>query len=267
MPFLIALIVIIAILLFMATPTLRRHPDRKELAGLYIAHRGLHGDKIPENSITAFLEATARGYAIENDIHITADGEIVVFHDHTLDRMCGVSGKIEEKNLAELKELRLNNTDEKIPTLKECLKAVDGRVPLLIEFKCEPGYCDKLCSAADKILTEYHGKYFIQSFNPQVPAWYRKNRKEVLRGQLAMPYKGKNIVKHLASAYLLNFGARPDFVAYDQREPKRISFTIQKLLGALSVGWTFKTNEEIKAKKGFLNHIFLKVLFLTKNNL
>ena len=257
MIFIIVLAILFLLFLFMAMPSLRRHPDRKQLSELYIAHRGLHDEKIPENSLTAFSEAAARGYAIENDIHITADGEIVVFHDHTLDRMCGVSGKIEEKTLAELKELSLKGTDEKIPTLKECLQTVDGKVPLLIEFKCEPGYCDKLCRAANEILKDYKGKYFIQSFNPQVPNWYKANRKDVLRGQLAMPYKGKNIVKHLASAYLLNFGARPDFVAYDEREPKRISFVVQKLLGALPVGWTFRSQEDLTEKKKlFKSYIF-----------
>ena len=249
MVFLIIAIVLLILVLFAVMPSLRRHPDRDVLSSLYIAHRGLHNEKIPENSLAAFAEATANGYAIENDIHLTRDGEVVVFHDNTLDRMCGVSGKIEEKTLAELRELRLKNSDQRIPTLKECLDLIDGRVPLLIEFKCGLENGKSLCEAANEILNNYNGKYFIQSFNPFVPTWYKKNRKDVLRGQLAMPYKGNNVVKHLASGFFMNFGARPDFVAYDERESDRISFKIQKLLGALPVGWTFRSNEDLLDKK------------------
>lgn len=251
------ILIILFILLFLVMPSLRRHSDRKALEGLYIAHRGLHNDEIPENSIPAFLMAAAKGYAIENDIHITADGEIVVFHDGTAKRMCGVDKKIEEMTFSEIRELRLKNTNEKIPTLRECLDALEGRVPLLIEFKCDTAKCDRLCEAANKILESYNGKYFVQSFNPAIPNWYRKHRPEILRGQLAMPPNEKILIKYIASAFLLNFGARPDFVAYDQTNAKGLAFTIQKLLGALPVGWTFRSNKELKNKKDlFKAYIF-----------
>lgn len=246
---LLFLLIILLILLFLVMPSLRRHPDRKALEGLLIAHRGLHNDEIPENSIPAFLMAAAKGYAIENDIHVTADGEIVVFHDGTTKRMCGVDRKIEEMTLSEIKQLRLKNTEERIPTLRECLDAVEGRVPLLIEFKCDTAKCDRLCSAADKILESYNGKYFVQSFNPAIPNWYRKHNPQVLRGQLAMPPNEKKLIKYIASAFLLNFGARPDFVAYDQTNARGIAFAIQKFLGALPVGWTFRTDKDLKDKK------------------
>ncbi len=242
-------VIILFILLFLVMPSLRRHPDRKVLEGLFIAHRGLHNGEVPENSVPAFLLAAAKGYAIENDIHITADGEIVVFHDRTLERMCGVDRKIEEMTLAEIKQFRLKDTNEKIPTLKECLDAIEGRVPLLVEFKCDSASCNRLCEAADKILEGYKGKYFIQSFNPAVPNWYRKHKPKILRGQLAMPSKDKSFIKQIASAFLLNFGARPDFVAYDQTNAKDIAFALQKLLGAVPVGWTFRTDKDLKEKK------------------
>lgn len=255
------ILIILFILLFLVMPSLRRHPDRKVLEGLFIAHRGLHNDEVPENSIPAFLLAAAKGYAIENDIHITTDGEIVVFHDGTLKRMCGVDRKIEEMTLGEIKQLTLKNTNERIPTLKECLDAVEGRVPILIEFKCDSVNCNRLCEAANKILEGYSGKYFIQSFNPAVPNWYRKHKPEVLRGQLAMPPNEKTLIKCVASAFLLNFGARPDFVAYDQTDVKGIAFTIQKLLGALPVGWTFRTDKDLKDKKQlFKAYIFENIL-------
>lgn len=245
-PFII-LVIVLAIIVFMLFPTLRRHPDRKLLGGLLIAHRGLHNAKegIPENSIHAFIEAVVNGYAIENDIHVTADGEVVVFHDNTLDRMCGVSGKIEEMTLAELRKLRLLDTNERIPTLKECLEVIDGRVPLLIEFKCETLNCNKLCEAANKILSEYKGVYFIQSFNPSVVYWYKKHNKNVLRGQLAYHYKGKSLLKHTINNFWVNFLVKPDFVAYDQKYANDFRFKLQKLFGALPIAWTFRSEDEL----------------------
>ena len=159
------LLLLLALFLFLVFPSLRRHPHRDVLKGAFIAHRGLHDDKRPENSLSAFRAAAEAGYIIENDIHLTADGEVVVFHDDTLTRMCGVEGRIEEMTLAQLKALRLRDSDEEIPTLQECLDVVDGRVPLLIEFKCQNARtCTPLCEAADKILKEYKGLYFINEF-------------------------------------------------------------------------------------------------------
>ena len=62
----------------------------------YFAHRGLHGDGIPENSLAAFRRACEAGYGIELDVHLTADEKLVVFHDDTLSRMCGTDGTPEE---------------------------------------------------------------------------------------------------------------------------------------------------------------------------
>ena len=215
----VVLIVLLALflgLLFLAAPAVRRHPDRRVIKGLYIAHRGLHDiDKgTPENSLAAFAAAVARGYAIENDIHVTADGAVVVFHDNNLKRMCGVDVNIEESTLSELRKYTLLGTNEHIPTLKECLDLVDGRVPLLIEFKSQSfENSRKLCEAADEILKDYNGKYFIQSFYPPVLLWYRKNREEIWRGQLSTAFKGEHISKRLLGFLLFNKSFRHiDFV-------------------------------------------------------
>jgi len=259
MPIIIAIVVLILLLFLALLPSCRKISDLKLLSGLYIAHRGLHKkeDGVPENSLIAFAKAAAEGFAIENDIHITKDNEVVVFHDSTLKRMCGVDGIIEEKTLNELRALRLLDTDERIPTLKECLDTVEGRVPILIEFKCEPKNCKRLCEAANKILFDYKGKYFVQSFYPGVPAWYKRNRKDILRGQLAMKPVKKGILVRLVSNFVLNFWARPDFVAYDQKNSNRLCFKMQKLLGAFPVGWTFRNQEELdKGKTKFKAYIF-----------
>ena len=99
-----------------------------------IAHRGLHNNAsdAPENSLAAFKKAVENHYAMEMDVQMSSDGVLVVFHDGTLDRVCGVPGKLCEKTLEELKQLRLYNSDEQIPTMQEFLDLVNGQEPLLI---------------------------------------------------------------------------------------------------------------------------------------
>ncbi|EKC67601.1 glycerophosphoryl diester phosphodiesterase, partial [human gut metagenome] len=101
------------------------------------AHRGLHTEDgtVPENSLPAFRAAAEAGYAVEMDVHLTADDQLVVFHDDTLERMCGVPGVIDDFTLAELRALHLGDTDCVIPTFAEALEALGGRVPLLLEVK------------------------------------------------------------------------------------------------------------------------------------
>lgn len=250
---------LMGLLLFLIFPSLRRHRDREVLKGRFIAHRGLHGllDNTPENSLNAFKRAVELGFAIEIDIHLTRDGQVVVFHDDTLNRVCGVDGKVEEKTLAELKQLRLLGTDCEIPTLQECLDVVNGKVPLLIEFKCVSLKCDALCRAADKILINYNGKYLIQSFYPTVLRWYKKHRSDICRGQLSTPFKGEAFYKRLSGALLLNFLGRPDFVSYEHKYSDYFFFKLVKKLGAFPVGWTFQSQSDLdNAKLNFDAYIF-----------
>jgi len=224
----------------------------------FIAHRGLHNDIIPENSLQSFKDAVKNGFAIENDIHILKDDNVVVFHDDTLLRMCGVDKKIEDCTLEEINKLTLKNTSEKIPTLKECLDEVNGKVPLLIEFKClDINTCNRLCFKANEILKQYKGEYAIQSFYPFVLNWYKKNRPDVLRGQLASAFYKENLSKKLLGALLFNFIARPQFISYEHCF--KINFFLKNclLLGAYPVAWTYKNQDQInKTKDTFNNYIF-----------
>lgn len=248
-----------AIFLFLICPTIRRHKDREKIKGLYIAHRGLFDNErgIPENSMEAFSLAVAKNYAIETDLRLTADGEVVMFHDNTLERMCGINSRVDEFTLAELRSLRLLDTDNKIPTFKEFLQLVDGRVMLVLEFKCTDKDCNELCNKANAILEDYKGDYCIESFYPGAPQWYKKHRKDIMRGQLAMPYKGKDIAKRIAGMYMANCLSRPDFAAFDVRGSKSIFFKLQKLLGAFPVGWTVVSREQLKEiENDFKAYIF-----------
>ena len=217
--------------------------------GKRFAHRGLWDAESPENSLAAFKKAVDAGYGIEFDIHKTTDGKVVVFHDDTLTRMCGVEGKVEQKTLAELRELRLTGTDQPIPTLEEVLALVDGKVPLLVELKGESA-ATGLCSVADAILAQYKGDYIIESFNPLLVRWYRKHRPDVVRGQLFCNLnngkKVKKLIYYLITALLTNVLARPHFLARGQDSARNPSLLICKHLFRVPVFvWTVRAQGEI----------------------
>ncbi len=253
-----SLLFIILLFLFLTLPAFTRHKDIDKLNGLLIAHRGLHNMEqgIPENSLPAFREAVSRGFAIENDIHLTKDGQVVVFHDDNISRMCGIDKKIKDMTLPEIKELRLFNTDYTIPTLQECLQVIDGKVPLLIEFKYE-GNAHALCQKANEILSQYNGAYFVQSFHPFILRWYKKHNKSVCRGQLAAPFKKEKLYQRLAGLLIFNFLSRPHFVSYCHSGKNYFPFKLSKKLGAFPVGWTFKSQpHQEKCKDDFGAFIF-----------
>ena len=209
------------------------------------AHRGLHGSGIPENSLEAFKAAVENGYGIELDIQLSIDGEVMVFHDYTLDRMTGVAGALSEKTAEELNLLRLAGTSSHIPTLKEVLTLVDGRVPLLIELKGE-STDTSLPPRANEILRGYTGEYCIESFNPILVAWYRKNRPEIMRGQLytnVCREKKASTLNILLTLMMFNFIAQPDFVAFDHKYSN--SPPLKLVLGVfkpLRFTWTIRDN-------------------------
>ncbi len=241
---LILVIVLFLAYLFCIHPGSR--PIPAEMQKNY-AHRGLYGGEVPENSLEAFSNAVKAGYGIELDVQLSADGAVVVFHDATLDRMTDGHGKVSEHTLAELQMLRLTGGCHRIPTLQEVLALVDGKVPLLIELKGESADTS-LCPVVDGILRTYTGAYLIESFNPLLLRWYKKNHSDVLRGQLTTNLTkglGKNMRNRLLDSMILNLVTRPDFLAFDIRCPKR--FPIRLCTGFFHANrfvWTVRDKEE-----------------------
>ena len=120
---------------------IKRRKKRPYKLAPYYAHRGYHDKpQIPENSMAAFRHAVEHGLPSEFDVHMIADGSLVVFHDDDLRRETGVEGSIESYSIGELRKLRLEGTDEKIPLFDEVLDLYeDTGLPLLIELKCVKG--------------------------------------------------------------------------------------------------------------------------------
>lgn len=211
--------------------------------GRYIAHRGLHSGNsaVPENSLPAFRAAIDQGYGIEFDLRITLDGRVVVFHDDDLLRMCGTPGRLEDLTLSQLRQLRLLGSRETVPLFSELLELTSGRCPLIVELKSSRRN-KALCQAALKLLRDYHGPWCVESFDPRIVAWFRKNAPDVMRGQLASPpafLAGKvgRVRAFCLGNLLTNFVTRPQFIAY-RLGKQPVSVRLCQRMGALRVGWT-----------------------------
>ena len=106
----IIILAVLAILyLLMIMPRLTNRRERKKFLSVYYAHRGLHDNETPapENSMAAFRKAVDAGYGIELDVQVTKDKIPVVFHDFTLQRVCGQEGKVCDYTYEELQKFHL----------------------------------------------------------------------------------------------------------------------------------------------------------------
>lgn len=220
------------------------------------AHRGLHDEKSPENSLSAFEKAIEKGYAIELDVNPIMDGTPVVFHDSKMSRMTGKDKYIQNISREEFNETTLLSSGEKIPTLEEVLKFVDGRTPLLIEIKNQQKV-GELEKAVWEVLKNYKGEYAIQSFNPYTLQWFKNNAPKVWRGQLAGFFKGEklSLFKKLVLRRLgMKKITEQNFVSYDLRNlPNRFV----KHLEIPLLAWTINNQEQyIKAVQIADNVIF-----------
>jgi glycerophosphoryl diester phosphodiesterase len=148
-----------------------------------VAHRGLwRPDGPPENSLAAFEAAARAGYGVELDVQLSADGEAMVFHDDKLARMTGVEGRLADRTAAELGELRLAGTDEKIPTLVETLNLVGRRAMVHVELKTPYGHVGPLEQRVHEIIIDHAGPVCVIGFNPYSHAWFAERFPGVLRG-------------------------------------------------------------------------------------
>ncbi|MCH5275017.1 MAG: glycerophosphodiester phosphodiesterase [Lachnospiraceae bacterium] len=259
------LLLLVILYLLMIMPRMMHRPDITPFKSVLYAHRGLHDNfsPAPENSMAAFKKAVDAGFGIELDVQLSKDKVPVVFHDSTLDRICGVEGRVEDFTYEELQQFSLCGTAEKIPKFEDFLKLVDGKVPLIIEYKI-PGGVAEVCPIADKLLQAYKGAYCIESFNPLGVLWYRRNRKEVVRGQLADNFikSGENTLSPLlyfALHHLMfNFLTKPDFIAYNHFLYRDLSRRLcRRLYRAPAAAWTIKNEVELKeSRKEFDMFIF-----------
>jgi glycerophosphoryl diester phosphodiesterase len=276
-PFVILLFVLIDFLLlsflvylFLIAPTGKRRDRVERFKGVYFAHRGLHNEKYPENSLGAFREAAEAGYGIELDIRLSSDGELVVFHDDTLDRVTKETGRVDGRSAEELGKIKLLGTDETIPTFREVLALVDGRVPLLVEIKEDAGKYS-VTEKAVEMLSEYSGEFIVESFNPLALARLKKKMPDAVRGVLSENFleekKYRKPMYFLLQCLVLNVICRPDFIAFNHKHYKNASLRLaRRLFSVPTFAWTVRSEREETDSRlhGFDAMIFEN--YLPKNN-
>ncbi len=226
------------------------HPGLNRLRGWSYAHRGLHSNGIPENSMAAFRAALEGGYGIELDLHLLRDGNLAVIHDSLLKRTTGCDGRIEDLTTADLNKYHLEGTEETIPTFQELLDLYDGKAPLIVELKPVDGNYAALTETACNMLEGYNGIYCIESFDPRCIFWLKKNRPKIIRGQLAENFFRSNSslpapLKCILTHSLTHFFTMPDFTAYKFADRKNLStFICRRFYGVQGISWTLRTKED-----------------------
>ena len=220
----------------------------------------------------AFRNAVRHGFGSELDVHLTADGKLVVLHDESLLRMTGVDAKAEEMTWPELSKLRLLDTGSRIPLLEQVLdlytssQALTGRrdaradrrgarlyLPLIIELKSE-GNVRRLCRHVMELIDRYPTlNYCVESFDPRVVLWFRRHRPDVFRGQLTENFmRSREAVRQWG--YVMTFGmwsvvpdllTRPDFISCRFRDRRNLFIRFSHLCGVRQVNWIIRSQREM----------------------
>lgn len=215
-----------------------------ELKNVRIAHRGIFDNKvIPENSILAFKKAKRLNIPIELDVRLTKDNKIIVFHDNNLKRMCGIDEYVENLTLNEIKKLKLLSTNEKIPTLEEVLKLVNGRVLIDIEIK-KTSDVKLICDNVVRKLEKYNGDILLKSFYPNTVRYLKKNSSYKI-GLLITNFMHHRLYSYLISSPLLLSYCKPDFLAVSKKIIKRKKFQKYRNRYPIFV-WTLKNLDEFR---------------------
>lgn len=213
------------------------------LRGAIFAHRGLHGGGVPENSLSGFAGAMARGFGIECDVHKASDGIPVVFHDWELDRLTAERGPVAERSAAQLGQIALSGSADSIPTLRQLLDLVGGRSPILIEVKSRRDRrVGALCLAVRRVLEGYRGPHGVMSFDPRVSRWFATNSPHTVRGLVVSEEDDKALPGRLRR-HLSLWHARPDFLAYDIRDLPASFPASQRRRGLPVATWTVRSSE------------------------
>lgn len=225
----------------------------------YFAHRGLHtkDQSIPENSLEAFRQARLKGYGSELDVQLSRDNTVYVFHDDTLKRLTDRNEKLSALSDEEIRTIQIFG--HPIPSLKEVLEEIRGEVPLIIELKSSDNH-ERLCKKTMEVLNTYTGDYCVESFDPRIVYWFKKNYPEIIRGQLMMrleDYRSRKFFGFMIMSLILSLITRPHFHALEKKmASSRFGRWYYRLFSSRLVGWTM--HQEDTQDFGFYDAIIFE---------
>ena len=233
---------------------MRFSPQLREMDWLVarpIAHRGLHNKvDVIENTESAFAAAIKHDYAIECDVQLTADGEVIVFHDDDLDRLTTAAGPVKSRTTGELKGVKLNSTGDRMQTLSEMLEQVEGRSTLVIELKSLWDGNVALAKRALQVLENYEGPHCLMSFDPDLIACLRELSPLTVRGIVADRtthpyYKALPLEKRYSMRTFAHLAqTQPHFVSYNWRDLPFEPVTEIRAAGHPVITWTVHSKTE-----------------------
>jgi glycerophosphoryl diester phosphodiesterase len=227
---------------------------REWLIARPVAHRGLHDAAagVIENTSSAFAAAVAADYAIECDIQISGDGEAMVFHDHTLERLTERAGRVDTLPAVELQRVPFRASADRMLTLGDLCDLVSGRTALFVEIKSSFNGDLRLVTRAADVLARYTGHVALMSFDPAPIAALRTLAPHLPRGIVAelryhhaewspLPARTKRALSYFQHA----LQSRPQFVAYSVKDlPAAIPWLARNVLGLPLLTWTVRTDED-----------------------
>jgi len=224
------------------------------LRDLAISHRALHNlsKGLIENTKSAVSLSIKNGFAIEVDLQLSKDNEAIVFHDESLERLTTASGLLKDKTVSELKKVRFRGTRDRMQTLSELLKQVDGQVPLILEVKSQWDNLGPLETRIVEVLKDYKGRVCVMSFDPRSIILFRQLNPHLLRGLVSERFSD-SVEWHMLSAWqrfsarhLLSFPrSRPHFIAYHVKALPSFSTRVAKRVGLPLLSWTVRTKEDL----------------------
>jgi glycerophosphoryl diester phosphodiesterase len=226
-----------------------------------LAHRGLHGGAVVENSLAAFAAAAGAGYGIELDVRLSLDGHVVVVHDDDLGRACGTALSVAASPLARIRTLRLVGCDEPVPTLAEALAVVDGRVPVMVEVKNDGRGVGPLESAVARQLATTRGPVCVASFNPRTVGWFARRAPGVVRGQTAAELRDVDlpaVARRALAGMAANRFTRPHFVSYQLEGLPNPACNRWRAAGRPLVTWTVRTPDELVEARAVADNVIFE---------
>lgn len=224
-----------------------------------VAHRGLHdtASGIVENTASAFSTAIAGQYAIECDLQLSSDGEAIVFHDDTLERLTERRGALASFTAAELQSVAFRATADRMLTLGELCDLVAGRVTLILELKSAFDGDTRLAARAAEIVQRYAGPVAAMSFDPAMVEALRAAAPGLPRGLVAQSRPDPAMPSRRSYAVTV-LRARPHFLAWSVRDLPGL----WPLLGCWGLGlplltWTVRSEaDQIRAGRWANQMIF-----------
>ncbi|MFO1034568.1 MAG: glycerophosphodiester phosphodiesterase family protein [Hyphomicrobiales bacterium] len=245
---------------------MRFTPQMRALSWLVdrpIAHRGLHKVEagLVENTAGAFAAAIAGNYAIECDLQITADGEAVVFHDETLERVTTSQGWVKSHTVKQLHGIAYRHGKDRMQTLGELLDQVGGRVPLIIELKSHWDGDDHLTLRALRVLEHYKGPHALMSFDPDMVAQMAEFSPRTVRGITAdratdSYYNMLPVPRRLEMQRFSHLArTRPHFASFYFRDLPFAPVQAFRAAGQPLITWTIRSEEQARLARRYSDQI------------